>query len=361
MTLLLTNEDLAPLIVAAEFVTIQDTAYRGLAGGAGVCTPRIDLQSAPMSAEAAYQLGLTAGMSGRYAALRVKSDVVTRRMVAGKARKDKYCVAPGTYLGLVLLFDTANGALLAILHDGLLQKMRVGADSALGVRYLARADARVLGLLGSGGMARAHVAAIAAVRPLTQLRIFSPTRENREAFAREMAQLHGLDVVACDRPEAVYAGADVVASCASAIGPVIHGAHLEPGQHVTCIGGTLDGAANARIDLALRFGLAPDPAELPGLGFRGECLTFSESGAKAAQGGTGAYADVPEARRIRFADLLRDPALGRGSATEITFSERGNIHGLQFAAVAGLLYERAQAAGVGEPLPPEMFLQSVRN
>lgn len=355
MTLLLDNEALAPLISAAEFVAAQDDAYRAFAAGAGACPPRIDVHS-----EGAYRLGLAAGISGRYAALRLKSDVVSERLVDGVPRKEKFCVEPGLYLGLVLLFDANDGALLAILHDGLLQQMRVGADSALGVRYMARADASALGILGAGGMARSHVAAISGVRPLRHLRVYSPTRANRERFAHEMAAAHGLDAVAVTEPAQVYAGADIVCSCASAVGPVIEGARLEPGTHVTCIGGTLDAAANARVDRALRFGLAPPPREAPDLVVVDECLTFA-GGAAPATGSTRRYADIPADRRLSFSDYLAGTAAGRTSAGQLTFSERGNIHGVQFAAVAGLLYERAVARGVGRDLPSSLFMQRIRN
>jgi hypothetical protein len=142
---------------------------------------------------------------------------------------------------------------------------------------------------------------------------------------------------------------------------VIFGRDLEPGIHLTCIGGTLDPKASAAVDVALRFGLSPAPAEVPELSLEDECLTFAEAGMKASHGGTRRYADVPHERRISFANLLADPLLGRTAPGQITFSERGNIHGIQFSAVAGLLYERAQAAQVGRHLPSELFLQSIRN
>jgi len=299
-------------------------------------------------------------MSGKYAALRIKSDIVFKEMIEGRARKNKYCVAPGTYFGLVLLFDRANGAPLALLHDGLMQKMRVGADSALGVRYLARSEASTLGILGSGGMARTHIAAIAAVRPIDRVLVFSPTRANREAFAKEIVASHAVEAVAVEDPASVY-DADIVSSCASAIGPMILGRHLKPGTHLTCIGGTLDAEANARVDIALRFGLAPAPAEMPGLTITDECLTYAETAAKSGHGGTSRYAEVPLARRLAFKDILTDPKRGRTSPDQITFSERGNIHGLQFAAVAGLIYEAALITGCGQTLPDALFLQSIRN
>lgn len=256
--------------------------------------------------------------------------------------------------------DRTNGALLAILHDGLLQTMRVGADSALGASYLARDDAETLGVLGSGGMARARVAAIRTVRPIRRVTVFSPTSAHREAFAQEIRAEHGIDARAVADPAEVYA-ADIVSSCASAVGPIIEGRRLRPGTHLTCIGGALDAEANGRVDVALRFGLAPAPAEAPALSVEDECLTFAEAGPKAQGGGARRYAEIPPEREVSFAELLADPRRGRRSADQITFSQRGNIHGLQFAAVAGLLVERARAANLGRVLPDDLFLQSIRN
>jgi hypothetical protein len=90
-------------------------------------------------------------------------------------------------------------------------------------------------------------------------------------------------------------------------------------------------------------------------------MTFSEAGGKAAHGGTRRYADVPASRRVSFSELLGDPARGRTSPEQITFSERGNIHGVQFAAVAGLLVEKARAAGIGREFDSRLFLESIRN
>lgn len=286
--------------------------------------------------------------------------MVFRQVINGLPRKEKYCVERGRYLGLVLLFSAEDGDLVAILQDGLIQRMRVGADSGLGIRYMARKDAGVLGILGAGGMARTHLACIGSVRQLRTVRIFSPTRENRELFAAE-ARATGIAALAVDTPEAVFAGADMVAACTNAIGPVVHGTFLEPGQHITAIGGTLDAAASARVDCGLRFGLANGPAEIPDWHVEEECLSFFAGNAKAAAGGVRRWADIAPERQLSFADLLRDPARGRTGDSQITFSERGNIHGVQFAAVAGLVYEKARAAQAGTAFRPSMFLESIRN
>jgi len=362
MTLFIDNETAARLIAPRDVIGALDTAYQAFGRNLNVCAPRFDFQSGENAQGEAYQLGLAVGLGSEgYACVRVKSDMVFQTLVNGARRKQKYCVEPGTYLGLLLVFDMANGALRAIVQDGHVQRMRVGADSALGVRYMARADAATLGVLGAGGMARSHVDAIAAVRDLMRVRVYSPTPANREAFAAEARDRLGIEVEAVARPEDVYAGADIVSACTNAIGPVVDGRLLEPGMHVTCIGGTLDETANARVDRALRFGTAGGPLEIDGWDFRDESLTFAVGGAKSGHGTARRFHDVPAERQIRFADLLDDPSIGRTADSQITFSERGNIHGIQFAAVTGLIYERARDAGLGVDLGAPFFLQDIRN
>jgi len=360
MTLLLTNEDIAPLLDPVAIINEIDRTYSNFAQGKGVCAPRLDLQAAQNPAGQAYQLGVAVGLSEQYGALRIKSDMTFRRMVAGLPRKEKYCIEPGSYFGLILLFSLDNGELLAILHDGLIQRMRVGADSALGARYLAREDASVLGILGAGGMAKTHLEAITAIRPIHKVRIFSPTEANRGWLAA-YGRSRGLDAVAVATPEAAFQGADIIAACTNAVGPVISGPQLEPGMHITAIGGTLDAGASARIDIALRLGTVTAPVELPEWGVEDECLSFVPSAGKSAAGGTRRFADVPLDRRVMLGELLRDRNRGRTSYEQVTFSERGNIHGLQFAGVAGLVYERAVERGIGSLIPPNTFLQNIRN
>lgn len=100
------------------------------------------------------------------AAIRLTSDVVTFPLVNGLRRREKIPAAPGNrWLGLVLLFSTANGELLAIMNDGVLQRYRVGGTNGIGAKYLARADARTMGILGSGWQAGTQLMALTAVRP----------------------------------------------------------------------------------------------------------------------------------------------------------------------------------------------------
>lgn len=356
--LFLDNAAVEGLLDPVGLTDALEAAYRAFAGGGGVSAPRQDLQAAPAGA-LTYQLGVVAGISGRYAALRVKSDMTFLRQVGGALRKEKYAVEPGRYCGLVLLFSTENGAPLAMIQDGLLQRMRVAADSAIGVRLMARPEAATLGLLGSGGMAEAHWRAIAAARPIRRVIVHSPTPRNRERFA-EMARAAGVEARAVATAAEAAREADILASCASAVEPTVRGRDLRPGTHLVAIGGGLDAEASARVDRWLRLGSATAAPEWGGHPVEAERLSFA-SGEAARSGGSARFHAIPAGRRVTLGELTADPSRGRASDDEITFSDRGNIHGLQFAAAAGWLFERAAAAGAGRATPLDDFIQTVRN
>jgi len=139
---------------------------------------------------------------------------------------------------------------------------------------MAREDCRSLGMLGSGGMAVSHVEALLEVRKIERIRVFSPTRANRERFAADVAKRYGVECVACDEPRAVYEGADILAACTDSAIPVIRGEWLEPGMHVVSIGGRPDDAARRRFDRTLRLGTSPAPVGRPELGTADEWLGY---------------------------------------------------------------------------------------
>ncbi|MFI6343962.1 ornithine cyclodeaminase family protein [Streptomyces sp. NPDC050560] len=364
--LFLDNRVTADVLTMPDVVAALDASYRDLAGGDGVCRPRIDLRI-PVDDERVYQWGTMEGGSARtgYAAIRMKSDMLVETGAGDTRTQDKYCVTPGRYCGLVLLLDIRTGEPLAMLNDGLLQHLRVGADSAIGADHGARADARVLGLLGSGGMARSHVEAFLAVRPLARVQVYSPTRANRQRLAGELRERHGVDAVAVDEPAAAHAGADIVAGCTDSVGEVVYGDHLAPGTHVTCIGGRPDARAVARVDRWLRLGDASVPSELPSWATQDEYVVYR------------AREDAPVWRRhrhklrghrppddgrvVRLADVLSGTASARDDERQITFSERGNIQGAQFHAVAAVVYERARDRGLGHEIPRDLLLQDIRD
>jgi alanine dehydrogenase len=365
VTLILNNADVARVLTMTDTIAALEESYRMLAQGEGVCRPRIDIRIPTSDPRKVYQWGtMEGGSTAGYFAIRLKSDITYERETAAGVTQEKYCGRPGQYCGLVFLTSIETGEPLAIINDGLLQHMRVGADGAIGVKHAARMNAQVVGMLGSGGMARSHVEAFRCVRDIRKLQVFSPTRANREAFARAMREKHGLEVVACDSPEQVYRGADIVAALTDSATPVLDGTLLEKGTHIVNVGGggVPDAASLARIELYLRFGSAPPPVARDDLQLDDEYLTWAArpGDAKVRARKRGHGVSLPR-KRVSLAAILDGSHPGRTSADEISYSERGNLQGAQFHAVAGRIYEAARAAGLGRELPTEWLLQDIRD
>lgn len=269
MTLLINNDDVRRVLTMTETMQALEQAYADLFSSEATCRPRIDIQIPTPDENKVYQWGTMEGGSRRgYFAIRMKSDIMTQVDRGGVATEEKYCVRPGRWCGIILLTSVENAEPLAILNDGILQHMRVGADGGIGVKYMARQNAEVVGLLGSGGMARSHMEAFVQVRNIKKVQVFSPTRANRERFAGEIREIFGVEAVVCDAPEQVYRGADILAALTDATEPVTDGSLVESGTHIVVIGGSgsPDRALLDKIDVSLRFGNAPQPWGLPEFG-----------------------------------------------------------------------------------------------
>jgi ornithine cyclodeaminase/alanine dehydrogenase-like protein (mu-crystallin family) len=134
-----------------------------------------------------------------------------------------------THMATIFLVDPQTGTPLAIMDGRLITEMRTAAASAAATKLLAPADAKILAILGSGVQARSHVEALQLVRPFEEIRVWSPTKEHAEQFAKEIG------ATATSAEQAVR-GADVVVTATSSKIPVLKGAWLKPGCHVNGIG-----------------------------------------------------------------------------------------------------------------------------
>jgi ornithine cyclodeaminase/alanine dehydrogenase-like protein (mu-crystallin family) len=367
MTLVLDNGIVAKVLTIEDTMAALEEAYLDLARGEAVCRPRIDIRIPTHDPAKNYQWGtMEGGSTGGYFAIRMKSDVIFEQTYAGVTTQEKYCLQPGRFCGLILLTSVETGEPLAFINDGVLQHMRVAGDGGIGVKYMANPDAEVVGMLGCGGMSRTHMQAFTAVRNIKKLQVFSPTKENREAFGREMTAKYDMEVKICDRPEAIYEGAHIVAALTDSAVPVLDGTRLEKGTHIVNIGGSglPDAASLARVDVCLRFGDAPSPTSRPDLHLEDEFIAW-EARPAARKHGDGrrkkAHGIALPDKRISLADLVAGKVKGRTSADQITWSERGNLQGAQFYSVAGKVYEAARRAGLGHEIPTQLFLQDVRN
>jgi alanine dehydrogenase len=361
------NDIVAKLLTMRECIDAQEHAFRQIPTGGAVYRPRMDMYVPCEREDGYYRWGTAEGANDGILAIRMKSDVITWPVGKdGLWRESKYCVHPGTFLGLVLLLSTRNGEPLAFINDGVLQHMRVGGGSGIGARYLARADASSVGILGSGGMARTCLEAFQVVRPIKRAKVFSPTPANRNRFAAEMSVKLDIAVEPVATAREAVRGVDILATCTDSMSPTFVSEWLEPGMHVTMIGPReLSQEALDRCDVKIRQGsggvkmaeserLKAEIGHSPLAYVAGTPEEMKRLPPKAAEGGFGG--DYPD-----YCDLVTGKVAGRTRDDQITFYHNLGNQGLQFSAVGGLVYRKAKAAGIGREFPTEWLLQDIRD
>jgi alanine dehydrogenase len=365
--LLIDNDVVAAVLNMKDCIAVQECAFAGVATGASISRPRIDTL-VPTSADDSYfRFGSIEGAANGVHAVRLKSDVMTwPKHADGSQTREKYCMQPGTFCGLVLLFSTENGEPLAILNDGHLQHMRVGAAAGIGARLLARQDSRRVGLIGSGGMARTILEALCAVRPVEEVRVFSRNPANRDAFAQEMTAKLGIAVTAAESAREAVRGADILAAATDSMRPVVEAEWIEAGMHVVAVGPQdLAPECESRLDIVVRQG--DENLDLPESDRFRRNLGHSRNAFIA--GSPEQMQRLPQITRPAkvkriwplYADVISGRAPGRTSAAQITQYRPVGNWGIQFAACGALVYREAKARGLGRELPTEWFVQNIRN
>ena len=174
--LFLNNDDIRAVLTMDMAIDALRESYMEVARGEGICRPRIDFRFPTSDPSRIYQWGTMEGGSANtgYFAIRMKSDIRYQSNYGGVETHEKFSSRPGMFMGLILLLNIQNGEPLAFVNDSVLQRTRVGADSAIGADLMARKDAGVVGILGSGGMARSHIRGFCAVRDIRKMQVYSP-------------------------------------------------------------------------------------------------------------------------------------------------------------------------------------------
>ena len=161
-----------------------------------------------------------------------------------------------TMLATIVLMDPATGRTLAVMEATWLTALRTAAASAVAVDCLASREPKVVAMLGSGVLARTHAAALRAVRPVSEIRVWSRNRENVLRYSSEV------NAVACSSAEEAVRGADIVCTVTTAREPVLKGRWLKPGAFVAAIGAPrpawreLDDEAMANVVIADSYAAA---------------------------------------------------------------------------------------------------------
>lgn len=230
-----------------------------------------------------------------------------------------------SHLATILLLDPATGALTALLDGRYITEARTAAVSAVSARHLARPDASVLALLGSGVQAGSHLEALRLVRSFTEIRVWSPNQEHRERFAAEHR------VQAAATAEQAVRGADVIALVTSSKTPVLDSAWVGDGAHVISVGACVPWQQEMDPALVRRARLIVDS----------RAAAVKESGDVIAAGADHIAGELGE--------VARGAVAGRQSESEVTVFKSLGL-AVEDLAAADLALQRARAAGAGKEI-----------
>ncbi|MFL5042945.1 MAG: ornithine cyclodeaminase family protein [Xanthobacteraceae bacterium] len=311
----LTEVDVARLVTVTDAIVVLEEAF---ALGRDPGTTNLPRQRAMLAAGRFNLMG---------AACEKKSIFGLKAYFAGK----------GGACYHVLLYAADGGGLLAMMEADLLGALRTGAASGLATKLMANPDARSLAVIGAGKQARTQAAAICAVRKIDRIRVYSPTREHRTAFAFVLADELGIETEPVDSGEACVDGADVVVTVTKSADPVCRAEWLKPGAHVNAAGANAADRRELDPEIVIRAALrvTDDRAQA-----QVEAAEFRDL----VSAGRLAWSDIHE-----LGDLLTGRVRGRSAASDITVYKSLGI-ALEDIAFAELIYRRALAAKVGRPL-----------
>jgi ornithine cyclodeaminase/alanine dehydrogenase-like protein (mu-crystallin family) len=358
MTLLLSNEEIDGLLDVSMVLDAVEHSQKAVASLEAISSPRTDTLAPIVSGEgpATYGLKTMCGLwpEAGVAALRINSDVLVWPTVAGNVRRDRLPAPGGRWNGLILLYDMATAEPLMISPDGYISRLRVGATNALAARYLAREDSRVLALLGTGWQAGGQLMAHCAVRPIEEVRVFSPNPNNRQRFCAELQPRVKARLIPVDSSESAVRDADIIATATNSMEPVHQMRWLRPGVHYSAVKvQEMDQAFLKAVDRVFLFSKNPTTT-------RPQFVKLAS--VQTPESATGWWLDREGIFWERLEELPRlftGEANRRQSKDETTAFVNNVGQGLQFTAVAKRVYEEAKARGVGRELPTDWFTQDV--
>jgi alanine dehydrogenase len=322
MALHLTEADVRELFTMPLALETVETSFRRLADGSAANHPRRRLR---MAGRGLLNYMAASDTTGGYMGLKI------------------YTVSPSGVRFLVPLFSGKSGELLALIEADFLGQLRTGAASGIATRFMAREDARTLGIIGTGLQARTQLAAVAAVRKLERIRAFGRDEQRRAKFAQEMTSRIGVPVTAVSSAEEAVRGADILVTSTNSREPVVDGRWLEPGMHINAIGVNfpdkreLDTNAIRRCDV-----IAADSREQSKIESGDLIQVFGENGA--------------EWNRVYdLAQIIAGDVPGRTRSDQITLFKSNGL-AIEDIVAAGRIYELARQQGIGKEVP--MFERS---
>lgn len=316
MALLLTETDVRELLTMRVALEAVEAAFGHLAEGSAQVHPRRRLHLEGFSY--LHYMAAVDGVNG-YEGLKIYTS----------SREGLRFMIP--------LFRAKTGELLAILEGDYLGQMRTGAATGLATRLLAREDAHVAGIIGTGVQARTQLEAVAAVRKIERVLVFGRDRERREKFASEMTAKLRAPVEAAATAEAAVRQAEILITATTATNPVVDGNWVAKGTHINAVGANFPHKRELDSESVKRAGaIFVDSCEQARMEAGDLIQTFESAPER--------WDAVKE-----LADLLAGRIAGRTSRDQITLFKSNGI-ALEDVVTAGRVYELAMERKIGKPV-----------
>ncbi len=316
MTLCLSEADIRAVLPMGDLIAAMETALAAFSSGQVVqpVRPVVEMGKA----------ALFAAMPGFVRDPAVLGAKLVAVIGANQAR------GLPTHRACILLIDPETGALIALMDGRLITEMRTAAVSAVSTKYMARADAAVLAILGSGVQARSHLEALALWRVFPEVRVWSPTPEHLRRFATDSPA----PVRACGSAAEAVRGADVVVLATAASAPVIEDAWVATGAHVISVGACRPTEREMDPALVARARVVVDS----------RASAFQESGDIVLGLREGRFA--PSHVVAELGEVVSGGVPGRTADSEITVFKSLGL-AVEDLAAAHLAYQRARNLGKG--------------
>jgi ornithine cyclodeaminase/alanine dehydrogenase-like protein (mu-crystallin family) len=313
-TIMLSRSDIAALMRPVDYIAAVEEGFRAAKEGRA-CSP------APLHLECP---------GGGFHAKAARFDGYAALKLNGNFPGNRPRGVP-TIQGAILLCVAADGTMLAVMDSAEVTAWRTAAATAVAAKYLARPESSVAAIIGCGEQAGTQLAALRAVLPLDQCRVFDLDAARAEACALTAP-------IACEVASDVAAaarGADVIVTVTTSAEPILGVAHVAPGTFIAAVGADSPHKRELSAELMAASHIAVDVLE--------QCLAMGELRHAVASGLTSA--DVV---RADLGDLVTGQARGRTDDAETwVFDSTGTA--LQDVAAAAIIYQRAMAAGSGTP------------
>ncbi len=325
MAIYLSHDDVKGLIRMKDVLHAVEHAFKELGNGAATNSPR-------------QRIGVPKGV------YRVMSGAIPSLGGMGsKGGLHNFAVPPGMQKGydVNVLYSSDTGQLEALICTSLVTDYRTGAMGAVSTKYLARPDAKVVGVLGSGRQARSQLAAHALVRPIERVLVYSPNPEHRAAYAKQMSSELDLEVRPADSTESVVKSVDVLIAATNSVGAVFDGDWIQKGTHIVSI----------RSSHSVDIGIGMPRREVDDRTVeRSDVITVDSLEQAVIQESPELMGAINQNRVVELSTVVAGKASGRTSKDQITLFKSFGM-GLQDIAASTTVYERAVEMGVGLRLP----------